>query len=153
MKSLTSLTPNLDIVSSFIKPEYVPDLTTTVGKLKHLRHVVERIPPERLRMDLIVEQTECGTFGCMLGWAAQDQLFQEAGLRTEGNYCGSVLLWRGEWKGFRDAGHKLFGITEFESFDLFSISYQAGEPIDTKDFTISHGLARIDRIIEKYSGQ
>lgn len=135
---------------------YTPDMTTTVGKLRHLRHVVERIPPERFNMDTAWGRSSCGTVGCMLGWATQDKHFQDMGLAVLARdpTPGSCIIWDvnfGETTDFYEAGAALFGVSNHESLDLFSYTQRHGDAVHMSEFTIAHGLARIDRMIEKYS--
>lgn len=131
---------------------YTPDMTTTVGKLRHLRHVVERIPPGRFNMDMIMERSKCGTIGCMLGWAALDQHFNSLGLslvNEEVNEDGFWVSLDGKYQGsYAQAASLVLGIANNDAAVLFTSDAQFGESLI---LTPAHGLARIDRMIEKYS--
>ena len=131
---------------------YVPDMSTTVGRLKHLRHVVERIPPARFNMGSIMRKSECGTVGCMIGWAALDPVFVQDGLSLRKFGTAShIVEFRGDVTGgYGSAGAGICGITVEDAKYLFTEDAHEGEPYFT-DFTVAHGLARIDRMIEKYS--
>lgn len=133
------------------EPVYVPDMTTTVGKLKHLRHVVSLIPPERFDMETTLEVTACGSRGCMIGWAGVDPHFEQLGLKMVGCNGTTNMNWRGEAMLYSEAGSYALGISHVESEKMFTSLPHEGEPRRSEDFTIAHGLARIDRMIEKYS--
>lgn len=131
---------------------YIPDMTTTLGKLRHLRHVVENIPPERFNIDIMMEDTQCGSVGCLLGWAAKDRMFNKIGLRLK----PSTMMpnWHfvdpGIHEYYDEMAAEIFGIDLDESRWMFTEDRHEGEP-DGDAFNIAHGLARIDAIIENYS--
>ncbi len=130
-----------------VPPIYVPDLTTTVGKLKHLRHVVERIPPELFNISLLQVKTDCGTIGCIAGHAALDDHFRQSGMAFD----KQGFSFKGRYGcGFGTPLGEAFGITWGDAFEMCTGSRHPGEPLG-QAFTISHGLARIDRMITKYS--
>lgn len=144
-------------LETVVEPVYAPDMTTTVGKLKHLRHVVERIPPKQFNIGVILSKTACGTVGCILGWAALDGGFQRLGLIPEPNRGGmgdvSIAGDENDLGAFSQPTATLFGISYDDLGTLFG-----GAGADRNDacitnskFTISDAVARIDRMIEKYS--
>lgn len=63
------------------RPE-LHDLTTPRGRLLYLRDVV--VPGIPLA-ELSMHNFDCGTFACLAGFAARDQLMKAGGL-TRGNY-------------------------------------------------------------------
>ncbi len=154
-------TPILEVARELetpVPPIYVPDLTTTVGKLKHLRTIAENIPPERFDMDTAWGNSSCGTVGCMLGWATQDEHFQAMGLATKemkpdpcsdrvNESCGVRF---GDVGEFYEAGAALLGVSFDDSNALFTYRARRDDG-EGYPLTISHGLARIDRMITKYS--
>lgn len=135
-------------VSTPYGAEYVPDMTTVVGRLKHLRHVVEKVPEKQFDIDMVAERTACGTIGCLIGHAAMDRHFNQIGL-TLNDY--GVLLVDGQYVTHHEASDVVFQLTgRDDSMKLFGSVRQRGEP-DGSDFKLAHGLARIDRMIAKYA--
>ena len=45
--------------------------------LRQLRRVVAKAPKHSLHMNRVVDQSDCGTARCAIGWAAVDKWFQE----------------------------------------------------------------------------
>lgn len=135
---------------------YTPDMTTVVGRLKHLRHVVERIPPEQFDMDTIMKKRECGTFGCMLGWAASDRHFNDNGL-TLAPHCRVRTSFNVAIRGlsysvvdFAVAAEDAFGIQISDGDWLFRPGRNPGEHYPLQ---IPEALKRIDVMIKKYAGK
>lgn len=125
---------------------YTPDMTTTVGKLRHLRHVVERIDPQRFDMETIMGESDCGAAGCMLGWAGLDSHFRSIGICTSA--CGLVVVDGYLRPAYSPFVGKNLGIKSIEANRLFT---QIAYDNESYPLTIAHGIARIDRMIEKYS--
>lgn len=80
-------------------------------------------------LDMSVFWHPCGTFGCLAGWAAQDERFKALGLQVlpgayGGNQQGVLVLWRkrgGVPYAFRnfDALKELLDLDEFQACYLF----------------------------------
>jgi hypothetical protein len=132
-------------------PEYVPDMTTTVGRLRHLRHVVEQIPAAQFDISSIMEKTDCGSVGCMIGWAGLDPHFNAVGLTSKTDSDQGRVYVRGVHTVFTSAGSEIFGISLEDSTALFCpLGDMPSDPPEDEPFTLAHGLARIDRMIAKY---
>lgn len=136
-----------------VVPVYVPDMSTPIGRLKHLRHVVGNIPDALFNIDTIAKETPCGTTGCMIGHAALDPHFQALGLRLAPRDFGSrdhyCVYGPDDSTGYTEAGSCAFGITDKQATRVFSESRFDEEP--WLGFTKAHGIARIDRLIAELS--
>lgn len=133
-----------------VVPVYVPDMSTPIGRLKHLRHVVEGVPDALFNMDVLLQTAHCGTVGCMLGHASIDTHFKSLGLRGDEPALG-VMSYQGEATGdCYQVGAEAFGITNLQSLALFTYR-RAFENAESYPITKAHGIARIDRLIAELS--
>lgn len=129
---------------------YVPDMSTPIGRLKHLRHVVENVPDKLFSIDTITSSTSCGTIGCMFGHAAMDPAFNALGLSLD----GASVVYKGERFGgdYYAPARDTFGISHTHVIATFSTFRKGCEPHGDA-FTKAHGIARIDRLIAELGGE
>jgi hypothetical protein len=123
--------------------------------LKHLRRVVENAPEELFHMRSIVEQAECGTARCALGWCLVDPWFQQ------NTRLGEVATWDqayaplppdAEAQSYAPAvvrakfAGDIFGISPNQAGTLFAFEIRSGA--DPHPISREQVIKNIDRLIK-----
>ena len=126
-----------------------------IDALENLQRVAEQCLRTNAPLDMSTFWSNCGTFGCLAGWAAQDPWFQHQGLQVlsatpAGNRAGVVVWWRrrnGVPYAIRDfdALQEFFGLDEFQTNYLFADNPWATSVEQIKDW--HDALARINEVI------
>lgn len=130
---------------------YVPDMSTPIGRLRHLRRVVEGVPEKQFNIRFVAQKTECGTVGCILGHAAFDPAFNAIGLRADhvmGPHYSARFGAKDCGVDYVNTGARFLGVDWGQSRDLFTSEPHTNESCP---ITKSHGIARIDRLIAELS--
>lgn len=126
-----------------------------IDALENLQRVAELCRRANHVLDMGQFWSNCGTFGCLAGWAAQDPWFQDRGLQVMsatpgGNRVGVVVWWRRKNSvpyALRDfeALQEFFGLDEYQTNYLFADNPWATNVEQIKDW--SDALARINEVI------
>jgi len=126
-----------------------------IDALENLRRVAEGCLRNNDTLNMGTFWSNCGTFGCLAGWAAQDPWFQAQGLEVmsatpAGNRVGVVVWWRrkgGVPYALRDfeALEEFFGLDTFQANYLFADNPHATNVETIKDW--HDAIARINEVI------
>ena len=96
-------------------------MAISLESAQKLRQLVKKIPARGLRMEVLLQENECGTKGCLAGWSAHF-----AGCRPYGGFSSYVITPEGERVGTAEFAKENLGLTDMQASDLFFLNWPNG---------------------------